>query len=95
MKKQEKDEESNTVEMINVSAEVVKFEVDGTRHKLAPLQTVTIHRAYALPKQLQPGRDPIPSTVEMLTNKKVLPVDDKRAKSAVGAARQKAANPTP
>lgn len=83
--REDQEQESNAIEVINVSAEVVRFEIDGTRHKLKSLEAVSINKAYALPRQLQEGRDPVPSTIELLTNKKVLAVNDTRAKGAVAS----------
>lgn len=88
-KDNETEEESNAVDCINVSAEVVRFEIEGTRYKLKPLEVIPLNKAYALPKHLQPNRDPVPSSIELLTGKKVLPVTDPRAKGAVGARSQK------
>lgn len=86
-KNDDEDNEPNTIEVVNISAETMKFELDGVRFKMAPKSVEKIHKNYATPMILQEGRDPIPSTIERLTNRKVLPVTDKRAK-AVMATRQ-------
>ena len=75
--------------MMNISSDTVKFELDSLRYKLKPKETTRIHRNYALPRQMQPDKDPVPSVVELLTGKKVLAMSDPRVKSAIGSATQK------
>jgi hypothetical protein len=79
----DEDEDSNMEEVINISSEVMRFELDGMKFKLQPKEVVQIHRNHAIPKILQKDRDPVASTIEMLTNKKVLSVKDKRARAAL------------
>ena len=81
------EEETNTVECVNISSETLKFEIDGTRFKLAPKERVTLHKAYARPRKTHESRDAVPSAIELLTNHKVLPIDDKRARAALGLSR--------
>jgi hypothetical protein len=78
------DEDTNSVECVNISSETLKFEIDGVRYKLGPRDRVHLHKNYALPRAMQPGRDPVPSAVALLTSHKVLPVTDKRAMAALG-----------
>lgn len=80
------DEDENTIEVINISSETMKFEIDGMKIKLAPKERFKIHKNYATPRVMQPERDPVPSTIELLTNKKVLPINDKRVRAVLGAA---------
>jgi hypothetical protein len=69
----------NQTEVINISGQNIRFEVDGNRYVLRPGQVVSLHNAYALPRQMQKNKDPIPSVIEMLTAKQVLAVTDPRA----------------
>ena len=85
MAREENDQEENTVEVINISSDIVRFELEKTRYRLAPKERMRVHKSYGLPRQLQDGRDPVPSTVELLTNKKVLPISDKRARGVVAS----------
>ena len=80
----ESDEETNTVECVNVSSETVRFEIDKVKYRLGPLDRVVLHKNYTLPKVMQPERDPVPSAIELLTNKKVLPITHPRARAALG-----------
>jgi hypothetical protein len=82
------DEETNTVEVINISAETVKFNISGTTYKLAPREKLLLHKSYALPRLMQEGRDPVPAVIELLTGQKVLPIDDKRVRGLLGNARR-------
>lgn len=79
---------SNQTEVINISAGNIRFEIDGNRYLLKPGQVVSLHNAYALPRQMTKGKDPIPSVVEMLTSKMVLAVSDNRARAMVTAIRK-------
>ena len=72
--------DTNQVEVINISGHNVKFDIDGNRYLLKPGQTTRLHKAYALPRSMAAERDPLPSVVEMLTSKKVLAITDPRAK---------------
>ncbi len=81
--------QTNQTEVINISGQNVRFEVDGNRYMLRPGQTVSLHNAYALPRQMQKNKDPIPSVVEMLTSKQVLSVTDPRARHMVTATTRK------
>lgn len=72
--------ESNQVEVVNVGPSTVKFDIDGNRIVLKPGHVIPIHKSYGLPRPTQPNRDPLPSVVELLTDRKVLPVTDPRAK---------------
>lgn len=83
------DQESNAAEVINVSGEVVRFEIDGIRYKLSERERITIHQNYALPRHLKKDKDPLPSVIDMLTGGKVLHVEDKRARGAVVASQTK------
>lgn len=85
--------QDDLVEVINISGEIMRFELDGAKYKLKPKQTVKVHQSYGTAKKLQSDRDAVPSTVELLTNKKVLPITDSRAKQFLSAAQaQEAAN---
>lgn len=79
---------TNVAEVINVSSETVRFEIEKIRYKLPPRGIAQIHKAYAVSRVMQEGRDPVPSSIELLTNKKVLPVTDKRAASVVASVRK-------
>lgn len=80
----EDEEESNTVECVNISGETMRFEIEKVKYKLGPRERVVLHRNYALPRAMQPGRDPVPSAIELLTNHKVLPISHPRARAALG-----------
>jgi hypothetical protein len=77
-------EDTNTIECVNISSETIRFEISGMRYRLGPKDKVHLHKNYALPRAMQPGRDPVPSVVDLLTNHRVLPVTDKRAMAALG-----------
>ena len=74
-------EEQNTQEVINISSEVVKFDVDNMRIVLKPGEKITIHKNYAFPRKLKKERDPIPSVVDLLTGGRVVATTDRRARS--------------
>jgi hypothetical protein len=74
-------EEENTREVMNISNNIIRFELDGARYKMGPKETRRIHKNYATRMLMREGRDPVPSTVELLTNKQVLPIDDPRVRS--------------
>lgn len=79
------DEESNTVNVINISPEIAKFELAGTRYRLSPGEVLPVHKAYGLPRELKKGSDPLPAVVELLTGKRVVHTGDPRAKAAMTA----------
>jgi hypothetical protein len=83
---EEYDPENDLVEVVNISSEIMKFELERIKYKLKPKEVVKIPKAYAMVKVMAEGRDPVPPTIELLTNKKVLPVTDKRAKAVMGTA---------
>lgn len=83
-KMRETDDTPNTVEVINISGEPAQFELNGTRFKLLPKESLLVHKNHATARQ-SPGRDPVASAIELLTNARVLPVDDKRSRSAVAS----------
>jgi len=78
--------QSNQVEVVNISSNNVRFEIEGNRYVLRPGQTVSLHKSYALPRAMVKGKDPVPSVVELLTSKQVLAVTDQRARQVVSAA---------
>lgn len=80
---------SNMEEIVNISSEPMVFELDGAIYELKPKDRVKVHKNYAMPRVLQKGRDPVASTVELLTNKKVLWIKDRRACAALGLAYDK------
>lgn len=75
--------ESNLVEVINISDHPVKFNLDGMIYALEPLERAKVHVSYTKNRQLQKKRDPVKPILELMTNAKVLPVTDPRAKDAV------------
>ncbi len=79
---------SNQTEVINIASHPVRFEIDGNKYILKPGQVVSLHNSYALAKQLQKNKDPIPSVVEMLTSKMVLAVTDPRARHMLAAVKK-------
>jgi hypothetical protein len=70
--------ETNQVECVNVGGRTVKFEIEGNRHVVKPGGSVMLHKSYGLPRKMAPNRDAVPSVVETLTNRQVLPVTDQR-----------------
>lgn len=77
-------EDTNSIECVNISSETIKFEIEKVKYVLGPKDKVVLHKNYATPRAMQPGRDPVPSTVALLTNHKVLPITDRRARQALG-----------
>lgn len=73
--------DSNVVQVVNTSSEIMRFEIDGVRFKLKHGERAQIHKTHATARAMQPGRDPVPSTIELLTNKWVVPITDPRASS--------------
>lgn len=59
---------------------VVKFTIDGHRHKMREGDVIKIPAAYACPVQFKPQSDPLPSVIERETMRKVLPLTDPRVK---------------
>jgi len=90
----ENQQETNSVECVNISARVVRFEIAGTRYALKPGQSVFLHKSYALARKMAANRDAIPSVVELQTSKMVLPITDKRVIEA-GHGGGRAATPNP
>lgn len=71
--------------VINHSGSVVRFEiaVGSTHepideHELAPGEIVEIDSAYARKYSSKADRDPRPSTIDLMTNGKVIAIDDPR-----------------
>ena len=77
------------IEVINISSSVQRFVIDNDRIRLNPGQSMRLNRAYAAPRKLHEGRDPLPPVIELLTNKQVLPVTDPRARGALAQRDQK------
>jgi hypothetical protein len=69
---------SNMEVCFNVSAETVKFEIDGTRYRMKPGDRITLNVAYTRPSVMMQGRDPVQSVVERLTSRKVLPASHRK-----------------
>lgn len=67
--------EDNTKEIVNISSQTVRFQIDNQKIVMQPGDRRRINANYATARALQPNRDPVPSVVELLTNKMVLPVD--------------------
>lgn len=80
--------ETNQVDVINISSGNVRFEIEGNRYALKPGHTVPLHKAYALSRSMQKGKDPVPSTVELLTAGQVIAVSDPRARHMLQAAKR-------
>ena len=65
--------------VVNVSGDRRKFQIDSAPgvmpdvHELAPGESVEIPGAYAVRRQTGPGRELLPSIVEMLTGGGVIP----------------------
>jgi hypothetical protein len=57
---------------------VVKFNIAGRKYRMRFGDVERLEMAYAAPIQMRPGTDPQPAVIEMLTNRKVLPVLDPR-----------------
>jgi len=71
--------------VVNVSGNSVTFQIargagePPDEYTLAPGESVEIDSVYATPYRSAEDRDPRPSTIELLTNKHVLSIDDDRA----------------
>lgn len=66
-------------EVVNISSNVVRFELDGLRHVLKPGERTNVHTNYALQRRFAENRDPIPSAIDLMTGGAVVSVTDKRA----------------
>ena len=72
--------------VVNVSGDRRKFQIDSAPgvmpdvHELAPGESVEIPGAYAVRRQTGPGRELLPSIVEMLTGGGVIPATDPKAR---------------
>jgi hypothetical protein len=72
--------------VVNVSGDRRKFSIDHAPgvmpdvHDLAPGESVEIPGAYAVRRQTGPGRELLPSIVEMLTGGGVIPATDPKAR---------------
>lgn len=89
MAKINEEDADNTKEIVNISQNVVKFEIAGTRFVMKPGDRRFIHKNYATARAMQPNRDPVPSTIELLTNKMVLPIDHPKMPENFLSAEQK------
>lgn len=78
------DPEDTTVEVVNISSERMKFELEGQMHVMKPGDRRRVPRYLTVSRVMQKGKDPVPSAIELLTNKKVLPITDPRARAALG-----------
>lgn len=78
-----------SVEVINISGAAARFEIEHQLIELRPLEKVKILEAFALPRTLQAGRDPIASVVDLQTGGRVVHVGDPRAKVALIALENK------
>lgn len=56
----------------------VRFNISGRKYVMRHGDIQPIEAGYACIRQLQENGDPIPSAIELLTNRKVLPVSDAR-----------------
>lgn len=56
----------------------VRFTISGRKYKMAYGDVENIEVAYATPVQVRPQTDPLPSVIERMTNRKILPVNDAR-----------------
>lgn len=56
----------------------VRFTIAGRKYLMRHGDIAYVEANYAIPRQLQPGADSIPSVIELETNRKVLPVQDPR-----------------
>ncbi len=81
--------DTNQVDVINISSNVVRFEIDGNKYVLKPRQTTKLHKSYALMRKMSADRDPLPSQIELLTSKRVLAITDERARHVYEASRVK------
>lgn len=77
------DTDSDAQEVINISSETVKMNIDGMRVTLKQGDRMRVHKNYAFPRQFRPDRDPLPSVVELESGGRVVPTSDKRAQSFI------------
>lgn len=84
MSEKTKQARSNLVTIYNISGQRATFELDGAIHVLKPRESAKIHEAYTKPRQSVPGRDPVPSIIEMLTDGRVLPETHKKCRQVMG-----------
>lgn len=71
------DPKSSMVEVVCLQGGA-KFAIAGRRYKMRPGDIAQVEGAYGTPRLMRPGSDPLPSVVELLTGRKVLPVLDPR-----------------
>lgn len=77
--------------VINITGDTARFEIATVSgeapdvYELKPHEVVEIAEAYATRRQVAPGRDSAASVIENLTNGRVLPVCDPRAKGTYEA----------
>lgn len=85
------DPDENTEEVINIGSQEMRFTIDTMRIKLKPGQRMRLPLVYTRPRKLRENSDALPSVVELLTGKAVIPVADPRARGAVAQSNQVAA----
>lgn len=73
-------QQDNTIEVVNTASSKMTFELDGARVTLKPGERARVLRVHALPRTMQPGRDPVRPTIEMLTDGKVVAITHKNAR---------------
>ena len=73
-------QEENTIEVVNTAQVKMAFELDGARIILKPGERCRVLKVHALPRAMQPGRDPVKPTIEMLTNSMVVAITHKNAR---------------
>lgn len=84
-------------EVINISGGPVRFEIARgmgeapDEYELAADEIVALDANYVRQFRIAAGRDPRPSTIDQLTNGKVISITDPRAAAAVDRTRPKAA----
>lgn len=72
------------VEVVNIAPQVMKFNIDGVDYELKPKETMKISPSYALPRQMQKDKDPVPSVIELMTGGNVLATSLPKARRALG-----------
>jgi hypothetical protein len=82
-KSSDDDQETNMAEVVNISGEIMRFELDGQRFKLKPGETASVLKQHVVMRRTAPDRDPVQSTIALLTNNKVVAIDDPRARGKV------------
>lgn len=83
--------QDNTIEVVNTASVKMTFELDGARVTLRPGERTRVLRVHALPRTMQPGRDPVRPTIEMLTNGSVVAITHKNARPHLRPDEQEAA----